>query len=153
MKHLKITLSLLHILISSLAMTQDNPWDNQTGSSDPWDQKVTYHNYPDSITQRDINRFVSDNYRTRKEFGRSLLTCTFLSAFGTPINFIKSEKESERATVVYKEFQRKNPKANDETLLKVRKRIRRKRNKTRLGGSIVGSVISLHIIGFIAVLN
>ena len=153
MTHLKINIAVLFLLISSVASTQENPWDNQTSSNDPWGQEGTSNDYPDSISKRDINRFVSGNYKTNKEFGRSLLTCTFLNAFGAPFNFVKTEKESERAIVIYNEFKKKNPKANEETLLKVRKRIRTKRNKSRVGGSVVGSVISLHIIGFIALFN
>lgn len=153
MTHLKINIAALFLLLSSLTIAQENPWHNPTSSDDPWGQEGMPNDYQDSISQRDINRFVSGNYKTNKEFGRSLLTCTFLSAFGTPVNFVKTEKESERAVAVYNEFKKDNPRANEETLLKVRKKIRSKRNKTRVGGSIVGTVISAHIIGFIALFN
>lgn len=153
MTHSKIKITSIFILVAGMTFAQENPWETTSNNNDPWSETTTVSTLPDSITQRDINRFVSGNYKTNKEFGRSLLTCTFLSAFGTPANFVKTEKESERAIAVYDEFRRKNPNANNETLLKVRKKIRSKRNKTRVGGSIVGTVISAHIIGFIALFN
>lgn len=144
------------LLLASNIIAQENPWTPKTRSVDPWyiEDSLTISQHPsnaDLISQDDINRFVSVNYKTAHVFGRSLLTCSGINVIGAPINFVKSKKESELATDVYEKFQEENPTATEETLLKVRKRIRGKRNKTRIGGSVVGSVISLHIIAFVSI--
>lgn len=154
MKQIKILLSVL--LLSSSTIAQENPWTPRTKSVDLWNvqDSITASQHPsnvDSISQLDINRFVSINYKTSHVFVRSMLTCGGINIIGVPINFVKSNKESELATNVYDKFQDANPTATDETLLKVRKRIRGKRNKTRIGGSVVGSVISVHIIAFVSI--
>ncbi len=153
MTQLNIILYALFLSLSTMA--QENPWTPKTKAVDIWymEDSLTTSQHPsnsDTISQIDINRYVSVNYKTAHVFGRSLLTCAGINIIGAPINFVKSKKESELATNVYEKFQVENPTATDETLLKVRKRIRGKRNKTRVGGSVVGSVISLHIIGFVA---
>lgn len=154
MRQLKTILYIL--LFASNSFAQDNPWVPQTKSTDLWyaQDSISRSNQPQrlySISQKEVNEFVAMNYKTAHVFGRSLLTCAGLNVFGTPINFVKSKKESSLAIEVFDQFQEEHPEASEETLLKVRKRIRGKRNKTRIGGSVVGSVISVHLIAFVSI--